>query len=181
MKVGQLIEYSMRNIFLEKSYKKCGSFLKNDPGPFLKIKIEHISGSIFESFVYFVLIGSLVKDYQIWLKLSCRPLAFTSYKAFVKNKKRSGTSLSASFSAWFLKKNISVVILYYLTKFQCLVVFTSWDIGQYVYCNCLLTRLWKDLSANQFVKNKIVKNFEINLIFLLKLFVLHYQNVKTKS
>ena len=76
------------------------------------------------------------------LKLSCRTLVITTYKAFLKNKKRSGTSLSASFSAWFLKKNISVVIFYYLTKFQCLVAFTSWDIGQFVYCNCLLTRLW---------------------------------------
>ena len=41
----------------------------------------------------------------------------TSYKAFLKNKKRSGTSVSASFSAWFLKKNISLVINVYLTKF----------------------------------------------------------------
>ena len=32
-------------------------------------------------------------------KLSYRPLAFTSYEAFSKNKKRSGTSLSTSFSA----------------------------------------------------------------------------------
>ena len=53
----------------------------------------------------------------MWLKLSCRPLAFTSYKAILKNKNRSGTSLSASFSAWFLKKNISVVVFYYMTTF----------------------------------------------------------------
>ena len=39
-------------------------------------------------------------------------IAFTSNKAFLKNKKRCGTSLPASFSAWFLKKNISLVILY---------------------------------------------------------------------
>ena len=52
-------------------------------------------------------------------KLSCRPLIFISYKAFLKNKKRSGTSLLATFSAWFLSK----------------------DIGQYGYCTCLLTTL----------------------------------------
>ena len=41
---GQLIEHSIRNIFLEKSYKKCGE--KACPRTFLKkIKIEHISGS----------------------------------------------------------------------------------------------------------------------------------------
>ena len=34
--------------------------------------------------------------YQNILKLSCRPLAFNSYKAFLKYKKRSGTSLPVS-------------------------------------------------------------------------------------
>ena len=38
------------------------------------------------------------------LKLSCRSLAFTSNKAFLKNKKRSAASLPASFSTLFLKK-----------------------------------------------------------------------------
>ena len=33
MKFGQLIEYNMRNIFLEKSYTKCGGEV---PGPFLE-------------------------------------------------------------------------------------------------------------------------------------------------
>ena len=32
--------------------------------------------------------------------------------------------------------------IYYLTKFHRLVAFTSGDTGQYVYCNCLLTRWW---------------------------------------
>ena len=64
-----------------------------------------------------------VKDSQNILKLSCRPLALTSYKAFIKNK-RSGISLSVSISALFLKKNISLVIFYYLAKFHWLVAFT---------------------------------------------------------
>ena len=34
MKFGQLIEYNMRNIFLEKSYKKCGG--ETIPRPFSK-------------------------------------------------------------------------------------------------------------------------------------------------
>ena len=43
MKFGQLIEYNMRNIFLQKSYTKCGG--ETSPEPFSnKIKIEHISG-----------------------------------------------------------------------------------------------------------------------------------------
>ena len=40
-----------------------------------------------------------VESYQNISKLSCRPLAFTSYKAFLKNKTRFWTSLLASFSA----------------------------------------------------------------------------------
>ena len=43
MKLGQLIEYNMKNIFLEKSSTKCSReiILRS-----LKIKIERISGSV---------------------------------------------------------------------------------------------------------------------------------------
>ena len=45
MKFGQLLEYNMRNIFLEKQNTKCGG--ETIPsGFFQKIKIELISGSI---------------------------------------------------------------------------------------------------------------------------------------
>ena len=45
IKFGQLIGCNIRNIFLEKSYTKCGR--GTIPRPFSKkIKIEHISGSI---------------------------------------------------------------------------------------------------------------------------------------
>ena len=46
----------------------------------------------------FVLIACQAEGYLKMLKLSCRPLAFTSYKTFLKNKKSSGTSFPASFS-----------------------------------------------------------------------------------
>ena len=45
MKFGQLIEYNMRNIFLEKSFAKCGRETLTKPCP-KKLKIEHTSGSI---------------------------------------------------------------------------------------------------------------------------------------
>ena len=46
IKLGQSIEYNMRNIFREKSYTKCGR--ETIPRPFSKkIKIEHFSESIF--------------------------------------------------------------------------------------------------------------------------------------
>ena len=45
MKFGQLIEYNMRNIFLEKSFTKCGGETLTRPCP-KKLKIEHTSGLI---------------------------------------------------------------------------------------------------------------------------------------
>ena len=45
-----------------------------------------------------------VEDNQNRLKLMYWQLGFTSFKAFKKNKKRSATSLPASFFAWYLKK-----------------------------------------------------------------------------
>ena len=44
MEFGQLIENKMSNIFLEKSYTKCGG--GNIPRPFFEIKIELTWGSI---------------------------------------------------------------------------------------------------------------------------------------
>ena len=100
------------------------------------MKLEHISGSIGESFRQFILTVCQAEGYQNILKLGYIPLAFTSYEAFLKNKKRSGTNLPTLFSAKFLKKNISVDMFHQLTKFHSLVVFTSRDIVQYVYCVC---------------------------------------------
>ena len=87
----------MRKIFVENHTQNVEE--KLFPDPFLKNKIEHISGSIVQSFVQFTFIISQDDDDRNILKLSSRPLAFTSYKVFLKNKKRSGTSLPASFFA----------------------------------------------------------------------------------
>ena len=65
-KFGELIEYNMINIFLEKSYPK-------------------------------------------YIKLKCWPLVL---KAFLKNKKRSRSSLPPSFSRWFWRKIF--FILYFI-------------------------------------------------------------------
>ena len=56
MKFGQLKEYNMRNIFLEKSYTNVVEKLV--PDCFWKIKNGHISGSIVQSFTQFVFIES---------------------------------------------------------------------------------------------------------------------------
>ena len=70
MKFRQLIEYNMRNIFLEKPYTKCVG--ETIPRPFSKK-------------VAFILCQA--EGYQSILKLSCRPVAFTSCNAAVKQQK----------------------------------------------------------------------------------------------
>ena len=117
MKFGQLLKCNLRNIFLEKSYTKC----RKETIPRLfskKIKLDHISGSIVQSLCFYCTQSWGLLKY-IEEKLSCRSLAFTSYKAFWNNKKRSGTSLPASFSTWFLEE------FYYQKRFHCPVIFTS--------------------------------------------------------
>ena len=108
MKFGQLIEYNMRNIFLKISFTECGR--ETISRPFSK-RSYVMSGSIFLKFIQFIFIPCQVEECQNVLKLSGRPFAFTSYKAFLKNKKKSGTSLLALFSALILKKNPSLAIL----------------------------------------------------------------------
>ena len=66
---------------------------------------------------------------------------FYFMQSFFKNKKSSGTSLPGSFSASQLKKIFS--LLYYIDQIS----FSGYPyslrcIVRYVYCNCLLTRLW---------------------------------------
>ena len=71
MKTGQLLEYNLWNIFLEKSYSKCGG--ETIPRLFStksKLNIEYISGSVVQSFVQFIFIVWQVENYPNILKLS---------------------------------------------------------------------------------------------------------------
>ena len=61
MKFGAVIEYNMRDIFLDKSSTICARELF--PDTFLKGKIEHISGSIVLSFIQFLFIACQVEGY----------------------------------------------------------------------------------------------------------------------
>ena len=80
----------MKNTFLEKSHIKCGR--ETIPRPFSKKSRLSIFLDQCSKILYFVLIVCQVQDYRKRLKLSCRPFAFISYKAFLKIKNRSGTS-----------------------------------------------------------------------------------------
>ena len=140
MKFNQLIKYSMWNIFPGKTYAKCVG--ETSPKTFSKtLKLSIPLDQQPEILHWSLFLYIQFKDYQKLLKLKRWLIAFTSDKAFLKSKKRSGTS----FPAWFLKIH---VILYYLTKFHCLIAFTSWDIGQYVYCNYLFLCWWRHKFLN---------------------------------
>ena len=140
MKRGQLIGYNMKNIFLEKPYTKCGGETSSRPiSKNLKLSMNLSLDQQSEHLYSFLLFCVKIEDYQNILK----PLAFTSYEAFWKNKKRSRISLLASFSAWRLRGNISHVRFYQLTNFHCLIDFTFWDIGKYVYFDYSFASLWR--------------------------------------
>ena len=76
--IKQLTEYNMRNIFLEKSYTKCGGetclrpFRKKSK---LSISLDQRSEILQSLFSLYVLV-EICKNI---LKLSCSPLAFTVY------------------------------------------------------------------------------------------------------
>ena len=79
MQFGELIEYKMRTIFFfEKSCSKSDA--ESIPRPFSKLTI------FLKIFMQLVFIACQVEGYQIILKWSCRPLAFISYKHFLKTK-----------------------------------------------------------------------------------------------
>ena len=95
MKFGHLMEYKKTNIFVEKSYTKCGG--ETIPRPFskktkLSISLDHQSKVLYGLF----LLHANIRAIEI-VKPRCRPFASTLYKPFLKNKKRSGTSLPVSF------------------------------------------------------------------------------------
>ena len=110
MKFGQLIEYNMKNIFPEKSYKM---WWRTSPRSFsvklkLSISLDQQSKAYYSFTVCFYCISNwrLSKYIETKLPTTCFYLILGIFL-----KKRSGTSLPAPFSAQFLKKNISYYIL----------------------------------------------------------------------
>ena len=64
MKLGQLIEYNMKNIFLEESYTNMVEKLFSDA--FLKNRIERISGSIVCDFIQPFLWYAKLRNIEIY-------------------------------------------------------------------------------------------------------------------
>ena len=96
MKLGQLIEYSMRNVFIEGPFEKFGG----EAGLRLFCKKSKLSMCLHqqpEMFKSLFLLYVQVEVYQNNIKLRCQLLAFTLHKAFFKKKKSSGINLLTSF------------------------------------------------------------------------------------
>ena len=97
IKFGQLIEYAIRNIFLEKSFIKCGGetilrpFSKKSK---LTISLNQLCKVLYSLFSLYVK-SSACRNI---LKLSFKPLAFNSHKTFLKSKTDSRPILPATFS-----------------------------------------------------------------------------------
>ena len=127
----------MKNIFLEKSFTKCGgetrlrTFFKILK---LSISLDQQSEDSYSLFSFFV----QVEDYQNILKLCPKPLTFTWYKAFWKTKANLEQVSLPHFLHDFWNK---IFTLYWQTKFHCLTAFICTGIRQYVSCNCLRSSL----------------------------------------
>ena len=142
--------YSTWEIFFLKYHTKNNMWWRNrTPDPLLKnqnwVYLWINSLKCYSSFLLYV----QVKGYQIYWNRAADCLLFPHIKLFQKNRKRPGSSLHASISEWFLKKKVSHVTSYSLTKFNCLITFTSGDTRQYVCCNYLFPILWRHKFWNQ--------------------------------
>ena len=87
------------------------------PDSFKIIKNQQISGSTVWNFINFIVCSS--RGLPRYIKTQMLITYFHVSKRFLENKTMSGTSLPVSFSAWFLKKNSSLIIFYQPTKHYC--------------------------------------------------------------
>ena len=120
MKFGQLIEFNRRNIFLQKSGRKWGRETSSRP-LFMTLKQK---------------VCSLVSITSIVLNL-----AYNKNKLYENLEYWSRDILNFD----FLENGLEIVFpphsVYGFSGNKLFIAFTSWDIGQYVYCNCLFPRL----------------------------------------
>ena len=122
---GQLIQYNMKNIFVEKSYTKCGgesipdSFVKNENWAYL-----WMNSLKFKTFCFYCMPSG---DYQNILILSCRPLAFTHWRA------EGGLELVS----------LRHLLQYFWRKIFLLLYFITWSI--FIVCLPLLREILGDV------------------------------------
>ena len=142
MKFSQLMEHRNNNVILQKSWRKWGRETNSRPLLILQktftwdkrlsiLVLTYFGGPWFGHRIKFVTFQTV--DPEV-----CSILIF---------RIASGNSFSTTFCVWFFKKKMFLV-LYSINWANCLIAFTSWDIGQYVYCDYLIIRLWRHKSWN---------------------------------
>ena len=99
MKFGQLKEYDMRKTYLEKLYTKCGGEIVFRP----LLKSQNWACFWINSLKFYTACFYCIKlrAIDMYWNEAADHLLLPDVRLFSKNKKRSGTSLSASFCAWF--------------------------------------------------------------------------------
>ena len=131
---------------------------------FQKTKIKCISGSTVSSFIQFVFIVYQVECYRNLLKLSYRPIIFTSYKTFFKWK-----GLELVFLPHFLHDFWrKMFLLLYLLTDQVSLPICLYGVRHCDYCTVIVCQQGFDTI-----------NFEINLIFLVKPYFNYLQNERS--
>ena len=126
MKFGQLIEYIMRNWNWNWTLNWNWTYLWTSSLKF-----------------YIVCLYVQVEGYWNILKLNCRPLAFIYHmQSLFKRQKSLGLVPQPHFLHDFWKKLFSCYILL-PDQILLSVAFNSWNVGEYVYFKCFLTRLWR--------------------------------------
>ena len=106
MKFGQLIEYNRKIVLLENHIQNVVE--KLFPDPLLKN----------QNWAY-IWINSL-KFLSSWFLLYVKLGAIEIYSNVAEDQKRSRTSLSVSFCAWFLKKNCYILLTDQISLTGCL-------------------------------------------------------------
>ena len=98
MKFGQLIQYNMRNIFIGKSYTKCGR--ETIPRSLSKkIKLSISLDQQCKVLNSLLLLYANLRAIKTLLNQPADHLLLPNIKLFQKKNKQSGTSFPASFSA----------------------------------------------------------------------------------
>ena len=154
----------MRNLFLEKSYPKCGE--EASPRQFYKNQKWISTSVVWNVKSFFIACSS--RSLPKYTKIKMLPTGFYLNKAFLKCKKRSGTSLPASFSAWFEEK-----------YFTCYILLTDWYF--IAWLPLLLYVLDNLCSFFNYLNSSLLRHkfLQLTLTYLSGRF-LHNQNLEAK-
>ena len=135
------------------------------------MKVEHVSGPIVSNIIQFASIVWQVSDLSKYIVSNIRPTCFHLILSFFKKMKRGLELVSLPHFPHNFWRKIFLLLC-----------FINWS--SFIVClslPCYFVRYWEICVLELFCKPGCdVMNFEVNLLFLIKLFFLDNQNVVTK-